>query len=178
MNLWRFQLNLERESFSEIRRWLSLILEHQGLEETLPYLTTALDEACTNIYEHAYLDSRQRPVEIVLRRSMNQVQVMVYDYGVRHKWQEPDKPNLDYQASHGRKRGLGRYLIQKCLDSVRHERLPDGRNCLTLTKRTGGGAIKARFGLRGRFTLLISLVIPEENSWLPPINRQGNACWM
>jgi len=159
MNLWRFQLNLEKESFSEIRAWLSSILESQGLEETLPYLTTALDEACTNIYEHAYLEARERPVEIVLRRDSDQLQLEIYDYGVRHKWKVPEKPDWDYQASHGRKRGLGRYLIQKCLDSVKHERTEDHRNLLTLTKRLGGNAVKARFGLRGRFTLLISLLV-------------------
>ncbi len=158
MNQWRFQLNLERGALPEIREWLGRVLERQDLEEVLPFLVTAVDEACTNIFEHAYIGRRVKPVEIILYRERDRVTVEVVDCGVKHKWRPPVKPDWDRQASTGRKRGLGRYLIQKCLDGVRLEHTSDGRNRLFLTRKAPA-VPGTRFGLRGHFTLLISLLV-------------------
>jgi serine/threonine-protein kinase RsbW len=106
-----------------------------GFEEaTASQIALAVDEATTNVLEHAYHGVAGRPVELCYFSREAQFEVEVCDAGDRVDPREVPEVDLRQYANERRKGGLGVHLMGKIMDSVTFER-SGRRNVCCLVKR-------------------------------------------
>lgn len=94
----------------------------------------AVDEAVSNIIEHAYGNHTNGTIEIEVETTEELYRVCIRDQGKSFK--PPEKPEIDIQEHirQGNKRGLGIFLMRRVMDEVNY-RFRDGvQNELILTK--------------------------------------------
>lgn len=134
-----FVISSEFSEISPFVEWVWEQLSRFAPEEKRPELvdefTLALSEVVTNQSKHAYWNGKGL-IMGSLSLSRNFWQVDLYDRGVEFNPFAgvdysviPDDPPLD---------GYGLRIIQGALDGCNYERLEDGRNHWTLTKRLSG----------------------------------------
>lgn len=106
----RLQLANRSENVLLVREMLSGVAEAVTLENSDLYdIRTAVTEACNNVVLHAY-EGQEGPMEVDLRVSADEVEVVVRDYGVgiRPRIRSADESAL----------GIGLPLIQALVHSV------------------------------------------------------------
>jgi anti-sigma regulatory factor (Ser/Thr protein kinase) len=109
----------------------------------------AVDEACSNIIEHAYggeglADNARRPgdpcrappptIKCTCRTKPDRLIIELYDHGQPFDPDAVPKPDLNADLSERHAGGLGVYFIQQLMDAVHFESTPGQGNTLTLTK--------------------------------------------
>jgi len=105
-----------------------------GLSERIAYhVQTAVDEAVANIIYHAYDYEGQGTIEICCECAHEDFIVSITDRGRPFDPSAVPEPNVNADLEERREGGLGRYLMQKLMDDVRHEFTSDG-NVLTMVK--------------------------------------------
>ncbi len=115
--------------------------EGAGFDEaTASQIALAVDEATTNVLEHAYHGAFGRPVELCFFGSDAQFRVEVCDAGDRVDPREVPEVDLRQYATERRTGGLGVHLMGKIMDSVTFER-SGRRNVCCLVKRRPETAI-------------------------------------
>jgi anti-sigma regulatory factor (Ser/Thr protein kinase) len=85
-------------------------------------IALAVDEAATNVIEHAYAGARDRVVEVRYEDRGEDLRVDVVDNGARVDPKAMPRVDLDQYASERRKGGLGVHLMSKIMDSVTFRR--------------------------------------------------------
>jgi serine/threonine-protein kinase RsbW len=104
--------------------------------ETVAKIEMAVDEACSNIIEHAYLTQPLRlEIEVRCDTFANRLEVTIIDYStVDFPIDEmPGIPVDDYLDAQ-RRRGLGLYIIRSFVDQVEHRFIGGQGNELRLVK--------------------------------------------
>ena len=100
----------------------------------------AVDEACSNIIEHAYggegsPDAPHQPtIRCTCRTKQDRLIIELHDHGRPFDPDNVPKPNLKADLSERHAGGLGVYFIQQLMDAVHFESTPGLGNTLTLTK--------------------------------------------
>ncbi len=109
-----------------------------NLDDRATYaIQMAVDEACTNIIEHAYGGEGRGQIELNYEIEPDGLKVVIYDQGNPF---DPSKvPELDTQAplSERSLRGMGIFFIQRLVDRVEYEFGTDRGNQLILFKGRG-----------------------------------------
>jgi anti-sigma regulatory factor (Ser/Thr protein kinase) len=85
-------------------------------------IALAVDEAATNVIEHAYGGAGDRVVEVRYEDRGEDLRVDVVDNGARVDPKTMPRVDLDRYASERRKGGLGVHLMSKIMDSVTFRR--------------------------------------------------------
>ncbi len=102
-------------------------------EHLLYHVKMAVDEACANIFEHAYAGGPGR-VKIEIECASTQLIVRIQDWGTPFDptaYQVPD-PSLSLEERPIG--GLGLHFIHTLMDEVEYHFDPHAGNCLTLRK--------------------------------------------
>ncbi len=94
----------------------------------------AVDEATTNVLEHAYRGATDRTVELRLEDRGDSLRVEVIDNGAKVDPRAVPRVDLSRYVSERRKGGLGVHLMGKIMDSVTFRRTARGNVC-SLVKR-------------------------------------------
>lgn len=97
----------------------------------------AVDEACTNIIEHAYA-GRRGSIGVEVSADCGEVAITLRDTGKAFDPHAIGTPDLSRYVKTGKKGGFGLFLIHKMMDEVRYVRSGDS-NVLTLVKRAVPG---------------------------------------
>lgn len=95
----------------------------------------ALDEACTNIIEHAYDGDESGDIECTCRVRDGELEVTLRDQGCPFDPTGVPEPNLTASLDERQGGGLGVYLMRRLMDEVRFESIPGAGNVLTMVKR-------------------------------------------
>ena len=106
-------------------------------------VSLAVDEAATNVIEHAYGGARDREIELRYDDRGDELRVDVVDNGRTVDPRKVPRVDLDRYVAEGRKGGLGVHLMRKIMDSVTFRR-SGRRNVCCLVRRKPGGASGAR----------------------------------
>jgi serine/threonine-protein kinase RsbW len=110
-----------------------------GLDDRSIYaLQMAVDEACSNIIEHAYGGEGKGKIELELVTIEVGVQITIKDWGTPFDPNEIALPNLQAPLEERQEGGLGLFLMRRLMDEVLFS-FGNGRgeaNTLTLIKRT------------------------------------------
>jgi len=101
-------------------------------------IALAVDEAVTNVIEHAYRGATDKVVELRYEDRGDDLRVDVVDHGRTVDPKTVTRVDLDRYASERRKGGLGVHLMGKIMDSVTFRR-SGRRNVCCLVRRKPDG---------------------------------------
>ena len=101
-------------------------------------MALAVDEASTNVIEHAYRGANDRFVELRFVMASDELRVEIVDDGAPVDTRALPEVDLQRYASEGRRGGLGVHLMGRIMDTVTFRRTARGNVCC-LVKRLGAG---------------------------------------
>jgi serine/threonine-protein kinase RsbW len=128
------------EFLATIRDTTNRVAELAGCDATLAaQVALAVDEASTNVIEHAYRGASDRSIELRFVLGSGELRVEIVDDGVAPV-DTRALPEVDLQryASEGRRGGLGVHLMGRIMDTVTFRRTARGNVCC-MVKRLGAG---------------------------------------
>lgn len=96
----------------------------------------AIDEAVANVMEHAYAMAANAQQEITIHLETNEqvFKAVIRDLGARFDPTTVPDVDIRQHVRHGRKGGLGIYLIRQIMDEVTYSYVQDRYNELRLVK--------------------------------------------
>lgn len=125
------------EFLATIRDTTRRMAELAGCEATLAaQVALAVDEASTNVIEHAYRGARDRSVELRFTLAGGELRIEIVDDGTPVDPRALPQVDLRRYASEGRKGGLGVHLMGRIMDTVTFRRTARGNVCC-MVKRLG-----------------------------------------
>ncbi len=102
-------------------------------EECVRELELAVDEASTNIVEHAYPEEIEGKIEIECRLDSEGFAVVLRDDGLPFDQTDRTEAVVEGPLEDRHIGGYGRFLMRQCLDNLFYERV-EGWNVLTFIK--------------------------------------------
>ncbi len=105
-------------------------------EPTTERIALAVDEATTNVIEHAYRGAPDREIELRMEDRGPDFRVELVDTGERVDPRTVPRVDLERYASERKTGGLGMHLMEKIMDSVTFRRSAR-RNVCAMLKRKG-----------------------------------------
>ena len=124
------------DSLTVINELVTRAAEAAELDARAVYaVQLAVDEACSNIIEHAYDGEGLDPIECCCRVTDQGLTVILRDYG--RPFDPTSVPDPDVQASLQDRRigGLGMYFMRQLMDQVCFDIVPGKSNTLTMEKK-------------------------------------------
>ena len=126
------------ESLAAISEFVTDAARAAGLDAcAVDAVQLAVDEACSNIVEHAYGGERHGEIKCTCRVNNDGLTVILRDHGRPFDPSlvpEPNtNPTLDDETCTGG--GLGLYFMRQLMDEVCFEFTPDSGNVVTMVKR-------------------------------------------
>jgi serine/threonine-protein kinase RsbW len=100
-------------------------------------IETAVDEACSNIIEHAYKGADIGEIECRLLANSAGLTITLIDRGKPFDPTLTSPPDINAPLEDRDTHGLGIFMFRKIMDEVNYRHMPDGANILTLVKRRG-----------------------------------------
>ena len=123
-------------SLEKIRDYFSRAAGKAALDEEAVYeVQLAVDEAASNIIDHAYEGECESEIECVYELLKDGLKLNLHDHG---KPFDPDKvelPDIISDPTRRKKGGLGLYFMRQMMDEVYFSFSGDGGNDLTMIKR-------------------------------------------
>jgi len=124
------------DSLAAISEFVARAAEAAGLDARAVYqVELAVDEACSNIVEHAYGGEGHGDIELTCRINSDGLTVMLRDYGRPFDPTGVPPPDLHASLEDRDLGGLGLYFMRQLMDEVHFEFTPDSGNLLTMVKR-------------------------------------------
>ncbi len=124
------------ENLSRIREFVAAVARKAGLDRGAVYaVQLAVDEACSNIIEHAYAGKKNGHIECTCLGSDEGVTVILRDWGRAFDPNTVPEPKIGVPIEELTPRGAGLYLIRNLMDEVRFEFSEKDGNTLTMVKR-------------------------------------------
>jgi len=118
---------------------ISKFIEQSGLEAGLDETAIcrcqlAVDEACTNIIEHAYEGEGHGSIDICCEPEAGELTITIEDHGKPFDPNSVPTPQLNTNLEDMQVGGLGLYFMRQVMDAVEFS-YQDGSNKLVLVKR-------------------------------------------
>jgi serine/threonine-protein kinase RsbW len=124
------------DSLVKISAFVARAARVAGLGPSAAYaVQMAVDEACTNIIEHAYGGEGLGDIECTCRVDSYGLTLALRDHGHPFDPSRVPEPDINASLEQRREGGLGLYLMRKLMDEVHFEFDPDCGNVLTMVKR-------------------------------------------
>jgi anti-sigma regulatory factor (Ser/Thr protein kinase) len=121
------------ENLSVIADFIATTMRQIGTEEEIYKVQTAVDEACTNIIQHAY-SGKGGIIAISCQLQDNDIVITITDRGMPFDPGSVPPPDLEADLNHRRVGGLGMYLMRKLMDEVSYDFDAEKGNKLTMRK--------------------------------------------
>ncbi len=123
------------KSLEDIGQFIVKQAEKAGFSPNEVYaIQTAVDEACSNIIDHAYGGENKGEIFIKVTERENDLKIVLRDQGEAFDPEDVPKPDLVSPLEIRKERGLGIYFMQKLMDQVVFEFSEKRGNKLTLVK--------------------------------------------
>ncbi len=111
--------------------------EQAGFDEmTVEQLKMAVDEACTNVIEHAYAGESEQPVEIAMILSRDKLTIRIRDKGQKFDEKAYREPDLIEYARTKKSGGFGVHIMRKLMDEVAYRTTGGYNECRMVKYRT------------------------------------------
>jgi serine phosphatase RsbU (regulator of sigma subunit)/anti-sigma regulatory factor (Ser/Thr protein kinase)/putative methionine-R-sulfoxide reductase with GAF domain len=124
------------EQLDVIRDFASQAARDAGMEEGDVYaVELAIDEACSNIIEHAYEGIEGGEIECTCSQDAHVLKIILRDHGRPFDPSVVPDPDLGAKLEDRQVGGLGIFLMKQLMDEVHFEPLGESGNLLTLVKR-------------------------------------------
>lgn len=124
------------DSLARISQFVTHVAGAAGLGPTAVFaVEMAVDEACTNIIEHAYGGEGRGDIECTCQIDGDGLTVRLRDHGRPFDPSSVPEPDIYAGLEERREGGLGLFLIRKLMNEVHFEFTPESGNVLTMVKR-------------------------------------------
>lgn len=122
------------ESLAIIGDFVRKIAQEAGFENFAVYsIEMAVDEACSNIIEHAYEGEGKGEIRCTCAISDKTLKIVLSDWGKSFDPSKVPQPNLSDNLDDRKAHGLGLYFIRKWMDEVSFH-TNGAENTLTMMK--------------------------------------------
>jgi serine/threonine-protein kinase RsbW len=129
-----FTSNLE--SLEAICDFVTNQAQSAGLDEAGIYaVQLAVDEAATNIIEHAYQSNNQGMIQCSCEILSDGLKIILHDEGLPFDPDSVPEPVVNVPLEELKPRGLGVFLIRKLMDEVKFDFTQKTGNTLIMIKR-------------------------------------------
>lgn len=126
------------KSLEPISKFIIKQAKSAGFSEKDIYaIQTAVDEACSNVIDHAYGGENIGDINIRLKDSNHELKIIISDTGNPFDPEDIPDPDITSPLEIRKERGLGIFFMKKLMDEVIFEFSPSEGNKLTLTKHKG-----------------------------------------
>jgi anti-sigma regulatory factor (Ser/Thr protein kinase) len=124
------------DSLGEIVDFVTSAAEAAGFEaRDVQAVQLAVDEACSNIIEHAYGDECCGNIECTCCVDGDSLITTLTDRGAPFDLDAVPEPDLEAALDERTEGGLGVFIMRRLMDEIHHVFSPDSGNVLTLIKR-------------------------------------------
>ena len=124
------------DSLAAIGEYVTRAAEAAGLDaRSVEGVELAVDEACSNIIEHAYGGEGRGDIEVTYRIDGDGLTVLLRDYGSPFDPDGVAEPDLQAPLEERDAGGLGLHFMRQLMDQVRFEFTAGAGNVLTMVKR-------------------------------------------
>lgn len=134
----RFSLSIpsQTERLTDVGEFIEVAGRASGLKPDKIYdVQMAVDEACTNVIQHAYRGRKNGTIDITCERRGREFVVTVQDYGDPFDPKQVARPKLRAPLSQRAVGGLGIFFMYKLMDRVQFDFSSKNGNRLTMAKR-------------------------------------------
>jgi serine/threonine-protein kinase RsbW len=129
------------ESLATVREFVGTAAREMGMDDSEVYaVQLAVDEACSNIIEHAYGGQNRGEIECTCEASDEALTVTLRDHGQPFDPAKVALPDLSLGLDERPVGGLGLLLMRHLMDEVHFEARGEAGNVLTMIKRRRGSA--------------------------------------
>ena len=123
-------------SLSEISAFVVRAAEKAGLGSNAIYaVELAVDEAATNIIEHAYQGEEKGKICCTFEIIPEGLQVVLQDWGIPFDPLDVPEPTINVPLEQVQSSGLGLFFMRKLMDEVRFEFSIEKGNTVTMIKK-------------------------------------------
>jgi serine/threonine-protein kinase RsbW len=123
------------ENLEKVSRFVEENAHLLGFAESALYaIETAVDEAFSNIIDHAYPGDSAGDIECTCLTDNEKITIILRDHGQPFNPEEVPQPVIDCCLEDRRERGLGLFVMRKCMDEVVFDFSQEKGNTLTMTK--------------------------------------------
>jgi sigma-B regulation protein RsbU (phosphoserine phosphatase) len=123
------------DQLDAIREFAAQAARDAGMDDSDIYaVELSMDEACTNVIEHAYEGTEGGEIECTCDTDDKNLTVIIHDHGKSFDPSDVAQPDLDADIDARPIGGLGIFLMKKLMDEVRFEPLGEAGNVLTMVK--------------------------------------------
>jgi len=123
-------------SLEKIAGFVCSVAADLGFDSSAVYsIETAVDEACSNIIEHAYGGEGRGMIEITCIIEEDQLKIIIHDTGQPFDLDRVPEPDFSTSLEDRPAHGLGIYIMRKWMDEVCFEFTANSGNYLTLVKK-------------------------------------------
>jgi GAF domain-containing protein/anti-sigma regulatory factor (Ser/Thr protein kinase) len=123
------------DQLDAIREFAVQAAKDAGMDDSAIYaVELSMDEACTNIIEHAYEGKDGGEIECTCDSDVKNLTIIIHDHGKSFDPSNIPLPNLDADLDSRPIGGLGVFLMKKLMDEVRFEPMGEAGNVLTMIK--------------------------------------------
>jgi len=133
------------DQLDSIRGFATQAARDAGMDDSETYaIELAIDEACTNIIEHAYQGENRGDIECTCESDDVCLTIVIRDHGKPFDPSTIVKPDLGADIDTRAVGGLGVFLMKQLMDEVHFEPLGTVGNVLTMVKRRRKGSKESR----------------------------------
>ncbi len=132
----KYQLKIpsNTENLEIIRNFVSEIARKVGFKnDDIHKIELAVDEACTNVIQHAYKEKSNQLIDIAVKLDYKKFSVVITDRGEGFRFEDIDVPDMEEYLAELKVGGLGIYLMKTLMDEVDYKKT-DGKNQVKMVK--------------------------------------------
>lgn len=136
-DLCKLRVSGKFENLVKIADFISETAARAGLDEKASYaVQMAVDEACTNIIEHAYGGEGKGEIRLACTIKRDGLQIVITDQGQSFDPHKIPKLNTQAPLSKRKQRGMGIFFIRNLVDELEYKfNTPQGNQLILLKHR-------------------------------------------
>jgi len=132
---YQLKIPSQTDNLELIRNFVTGIARKVGFDdEEVSKIELAVDEACTNVIEHAYQNDKNQDIDVAVKLDYQKFTIVITDRGRSFDINDVELPDMNSYLAELRVGGLGIYLMKTLMDEVDYVVRPDGKNEVTMVK--------------------------------------------
>ena len=133
-NQLEMEVQAKLENLAVIDDFVIEAMKQFSTEDETFQVQLAVNEACTNIIQHAYSGGSEKPIKIHCSMSGNDLVIRIRDWGEPFDPDSVPQPDIKSELLERKSGGLGIFLMRQMMHEVRYVFRAGGYNELTMTK--------------------------------------------
>ena len=133
-NQVELEVKAKLENLAVIDDFVIEAMKQFGAEDETFQVQLAVNEACTNIIQHAYSGGSEKPIKILCSMSVNDLVIQIRDWGEPFDPDSVPQPDIESELFERKLGGLGIFLMKQMMHEVRYIFHAGEYNELIMTK--------------------------------------------